>query len=312
MGAPRVCFMDRAKTNLIMRNNRNTTRSTKRKAGTVILYNPPSDVLDNIKSYIGFIEKLFVIDNSESLNLDLYKTLCRDKKIVYIFNHQNLGIARALNIAAELSAQEGFSLLLTMDQDARFPLNIIKTYINCLDKIEDLNEIAIISVSPRDLNYKLDQTFNYSFCEFHYTTLAITAGSWLNLYNYKKIGPFYEQLFIDGVDFDYCLRAIRMGYKIVRFPQIFVQVVGGSDSKRILNKKFALYPSTRLYYITRNNLYLWSKYFKVAPALMAKSIVFNLIFLSVNVVFGLRKFDNLRHIIKGFIHFFTKRFGKIS
>ena len=40
-------------------------------AGVIILYNPEQDVFNNIVSYLGALDCLFVVDNSEQPNEEL-------------------------------------------------------------------------------------------------------------------------------------------------------------------------------------------------------------------------------------------------
>ena len=86
--------------------------------GTVVLYNPLENVKDNILSYLDLLDKLYVVDNS--VNQDNQYLLPSSNKIVYINNKDNLGIAKALNIAFERAIKDGYTWVLTMDQDSKF------------------------------------------------------------------------------------------------------------------------------------------------------------------------------------------------
>ena len=57
-------------------------------AGVVVAFNPSDIVVDNIKTYINNIDKLYVVDNSE--NTDNSKMFSFNKKIEYIYNKKNL------------------------------------------------------------------------------------------------------------------------------------------------------------------------------------------------------------------------------
>ena len=118
-------------------------------SGVIVLYYPELNVVDNINSYIDYVDILFVIDNSETANTDFVNLLLSNPKICYISNNQNLGIAKALNQGAELAIQKNFSWLLTMDQDSRFEDDNAKYFFNCFDKLENLNEIAIICANRK-------------------------------------------------------------------------------------------------------------------------------------------------------------------
>ncbi|MEJ0107144.1 MAG: glycosyltransferase [Bacteroidota bacterium] len=90
-------------------------------AGVVVIYYPEEEeLLKNIKSYLPFVNLLVVIDNTDSgfdSNIgDDLKFL--DKSIQYISNKKNEGIGYALNKAASIALQAGYSWLLTMDQDS--------------------------------------------------------------------------------------------------------------------------------------------------------------------------------------------------
>ena len=43
----------------------------------------------------------------------------------------------------------------------------------------------------------------------------ITSGSLLALAVFRRVGPMREDFFIDAVDFQYCLRLRRHGYKVI-------------------------------------------------------------------------------------------------
>ena len=63
---------------------------------TVIWYNPDTENIENIKTYIDYVEKVYIIDNSMNNNKKLCSSL-NNNKIEYVYNKKNLGIAKALN-----------------------------------------------------------------------------------------------------------------------------------------------------------------------------------------------------------------------
>ena len=84
---------------------------------TVIWYNPDDENIKNIRTYIDYVEKLYIIDNSKENNKKLADSL-NNLKTEYIYNDKNLGIAKALNLACEKAANDNFEWILTMDQDS--------------------------------------------------------------------------------------------------------------------------------------------------------------------------------------------------
>lgn len=85
-------------------------------AGVVVLYNPDPIVIQNIQSYLPFLYVLYVIDNSESPNMNIVEQLRElGEKIKYIALGENRGVAYALNLGATLAIESGADWLLTMD-----------------------------------------------------------------------------------------------------------------------------------------------------------------------------------------------------
>ncbi|MFN2438727.1 MAG: hypothetical protein ABR503_05970, partial [Chitinophagaceae bacterium] len=101
-------------------------------AGVVILYNPSNDVVSNINSYLPYINKLYVVDNSENSALSMLQETGVAEKVIYIHDGENKGIAERLNQVVEISLAEGFDWLLTMDQDSLFSYSSISSYFNCI------------------------------------------------------------------------------------------------------------------------------------------------------------------------------------
>jgi len=225
-------------------------------AGVVVLYNPDDDYIDNINSYIDDIDILYVIDNSDN------KHELSNKKIKYIFNNDNLGVAKALNIAANMAIEGGYKWLLTMDQDTKFNKGVMdsmKEYINKNDTKKD----AI--VLPWH-NTKLDEVKSNE--EIDYPLQVMTSGNLVNLDIYQKIGGYNEDYFIDGIDIEYCLKIKKYNYRIVRLNNIeIMHDLGNIEYHKFLGKTYLCtnHNYIRNYYIGRNYRYIREKYFEVAP-----------------------------------------------
>lgn len=259
-----------------------------KKAGVVILYNPNiEDVKKNITSYLNYLDKLYIVDNSSLSNELCFSGI--DDKIEYLANLSNQGIPKVLNKISEMSILGGYDLLLTMDQDSYFKEDSAKLYFNFIDKL-DFNNISMVGVTPVSVDdYCVSGQTEYSDCQ-----LLITSGSFVNLHLLKRVGGFNEKLFIDCIDYDYCLRSLKLGFRIGAVKSVYLTHVGGSP-KIILGKKIALYSSERLYFIIRNHFYLWIKYFKKFPLLIIKNIVFTFVFCFLpNFIFSKQKISFLR------------------
>lgn len=301
----------------------NSVKNKRAVAGVVVLYNPDNSVLDNINTYINKLGMLFAIDNSENPNEDLILKLKNNPKVTYFPFHENLGIAKALNKGAELAIEHNYTWLLTMDQDSQFMDVMIHNYINCFDNVPDIDRYSIVTCNHfnPEVYQLLDKGFSidnklptYTFKE---CLMVITSGNLLNLNLYKSIGPFDEKLFIDCVDHDYCLRSNVKGYKIIQFDNIYLNHKLGSP-KKVKRKIFnfpktgiiSLHSSMRMYYITRNTLYIIKKYFKYYPRLITRLSLRIMIVLSSDVAFDDHKIKKIININKGILDFIVGRYGK--
>lgn len=227
-------------------------------AGAVILYNSPVDVLDNINTYLNQIEKLYVIDNSTEPNKELVKVFQSKEGIVYTTLNGNKGVAAALNHAAKQAIQDGFTLLLTMDDDTRTPANMVSQMLAFWNNYT--HSLGILSGVHHDKPDIID----------HRSVLyTLTSGNLLNLAAYQSIGDFRDDFFIDHVDHDYCIRLNNAGYHVVELPSIHLDhKLGYAEQIKLGSRIVYTYGTNtpiRLYYYARNGIYVARKYFRQHP-----------------------------------------------
>lgn len=267
-------------------------------SGIVIWYNPQENDILNINSYIGYVDKLYVVDNSSKNNTDFVKKIKDTYKVEYIPNMKNLGIAKALNIGCEKAINEKYKWILTMDQDSKFLPEIINKYMELFLR-KNSDEIGIIA--PRySINGAVIPKNKYS---------VITSGSILNLNVYNQIGGFLEKLFIDEVDHEICFRILKNNYKILQFDEIILEhKLGNTEIKKIFNKTFSVnnHSALRRYYIVRNKLYVkklhpefTKEYYKDILKLIVKIILFEK-----------NKFQNIKYILHGIRDYKKNIMGK--
>ncbi|MBS1746645.1 MAG: glycosyltransferase [Bacteroidetes bacterium] len=226
-------------------------------AACVIVYHGGEKVIQNIRTFSHFVDKLYFIDNTETKNILLHSSISSLSNINIIHDGFNEGIAKRLNQACALAINDGFDFLLTMDQDSFFDEKNITQYLECIKSLNEHN------FSMSGINYQQQESVNS--CDCREVKLLITSGSIINLAAFKVIGKFDENLFIDFVDTEYCFRSIRKGFKIIEFPNIYMHHHLGTVNEKYSLKTFTktsrtFHSATRLYYMYRNFLYLQSEY----------------------------------------------------
>ncbi|MBN2676306.1 MAG: glycosyltransferase, partial [Alphaproteobacteria bacterium] len=242
-------------------------------AATVILYNPDIPVLSNILSYLDYVKRIYVIDNSDIKNTLILELLSSYPKIVYIDNDGNQGIAHALNRGADAAILEGFEWLLTMDQDSSFDSIMLTQYFHCWKNHLHKNHIAVFSPVHTILE---DHSLSSPSCDTIQKLHVMTSGNILNLKIFQDLKGFNEALFIDEVDHEYCLRSNLKGYSILEFPNISLRHNLG-EPVLIYRHGQTIESSThspkRFYYIARNRLYMWKTYHRLFPNLAGIQLI---------------------------------------
>lgn len=181
----------------------------------VVLYEPENKEIENILDYIGCVDKAYILDNSiksreKNVNeiLSMYSGNI-DKKVEYIGFHKNIGLCKALNYGMKLASDENFEWALLMDSDSSFNTNIVSIYKNYIME-NDCSKIGVLA--PIHLH---DRSIESKFNGQREVSWTMTSGCFYNIRIFEETKGFKEELFVDGLDIDYCYKLHRVGYKIV-------------------------------------------------------------------------------------------------
>jgi rhamnosyltransferase len=223
-----------------------------------VWYNPDPVFIENIGTYSSYSNLLVVVDNSSMDNSTLFDKIVHPNKI-YIWNGANLGIARALNQGISELLGKGYKFALTLDQDSKFEQPEIEKLMAAAEKL-DWQNTGILS--PIHLQQK--STLKYNLAAYTAVTSVMTSGNILNLPIAEKTGFFYEELFIDHVDNEYCLRLNKSGYQVIIANAFLLHELGRYRNiyiGSICIGGFISHPPERLYYFVRNSIFILKKYF---------------------------------------------------
>ena len=285
-----------------MKSNLDNSINLKNVAGVVVLYNPEDSVIQNIESYIRQVGVLYIVDNSTEPRIFIRDYLKDNKHLIYIFNNFNIGVAAALNIGAKRAISDGFSYLLTMDQDSKTPDNMVESLLEIFDSLENVG-----IVSP--LHSNIFQTHKRFQAEKVTKVDGImTSGNLISLGAYKVSGGFNEDFFIDYVDVEYCLRLKNNNYNIYRVNNVVLEHKEANLSKRKIFS-FTFYPTNnvpfRLYYKTRNLLYLRKQYHQYSHLLFQEYLLYFKSILKI-LLFEEKKILKVKMILLGVKDYFRK------
>lgn len=238
----------------------------------VVLYHPEEEELCKIKDYAEnhVFENIYIYDNSP------YPL--PDSSIIsgcsYNFMGENSGLSKPYNLAIKEALQNGANFLLLLDQDSVFPIfeiDKIKQFL-CSHRGE-LEEVAV--VCPMIVtDYNRDKVEKAGVSEIKWT---INSGSFLKLDTIEANRLRYdENVFLDGVDYDFCYGIIKSGCKILRVndSQLFQTFGYKSDDL----SSFTKHSARRYYNIAHNRKYIFWKYWGWKGLVIGQAINLRLIF----------------------------------
>lgn len=179
----------------------------------VVLYEPRPEEYLHICDYYNKVDIVYVLDNStESHQGEITSVISSkfkdDGKLHYKDFGENIGLCKALNYGMALSQKAGCTWALLMDADSSFITDIMEVYKARLQ--ENVENVAIFA--PVHMHDRSSATqYDGEKC----VKWAMTSGCLYNVEIFEQVGGFMEELFVDGLDKDYCYRVCEKGYKVV-------------------------------------------------------------------------------------------------
>lgn len=154
-----------------------------------------------------------------------------------------MGLGYGLAAICAQAYYEDNLALIFFDQDTVFSLETLDFINNYHANHRDLeNAYSVIAFFSAE---------NKSIKSFQDVSVVINSGSLFFLRSLKEIGWHNHKYFVDGVDYEFCLRSKNNGFKIGRFAGVpgFDHSVEQADKKYKIFKKtyaFRAYPIVRI------------------------------------------------------------------
>ncbi len=270
----------------------------------VISYNGATKTIDTLKRLKQLGISILIVDNgssSESLKLIRH---CGLSNIHIIELHENMGIGFALNVGAKFAIANRYKWIMTMDQDSLVRPDILNHYQRYLTTHPNVRSMVPTVVCGVPVTIGRHE---------HEVEYAITSGHVLNLDLFKTVGFYNEELFIDCVDFDFCLRLRLANEKTVRIPTAIIEhELGLPHSKTSwLGKFYSIHSPIRRYYIYRNYFYLLKRYSSKFPKFIFNTTLSHILMLVAIFLYEKNSKENFRYILKGVLHGLIGKYGRL-
>lgn len=222
----------------------------------IVTFNPEINLLkNNIESILPQVQELVLFDNGSRNITEVQKLAASYDNCSCIHDEENRGIAYALNRLCEWGEDNKYTWIITLDQDSISPQGLV----------ENLSKYAgtDVAVIAPNIVYKNNEEYAVHTEKRHEEVpWVITSASLTNLSVWKTLDGFDEWLFIDGVDYDYGIRANKNGYKVIRsYETELLHELGNLKCVNVLGKVLYVtnHSAFRKYYMTRNTIYLRDK-----------------------------------------------------
>jgi rhamnosyltransferase len=230
----------------------------------VITYHPDAALPDRLDRIRPQVNGIVIVDNGSSdAERQMLRDIASSRAIDVIFNGENLGVARALNIGIQRAAALGYPSVLLLDQDSSVAQDMVETLLAARAAFPDAERLAVIGSGFNEVNPGSDTGGGNPGDAWVEVKSTITSGSWLPLAAYSAIGPFREELFIDHVDTDYCLRARTKGYRVIKTRKQLMSHAIGAPTQHATpwGKKWTTnHSADRRYYFARNDTVMLREY----------------------------------------------------
>ena len=280
----------------------------------IVTYHPnTARLLQVVQAMRDAAEHLVIVDNGSD-HFDEAALRAANPGVVLRRLQSNTGIAAAQNEGVRLAKRCGATYVLFLDQDSIPQERMVPCLRDTLERLErEGHKVACVGPRvrlpgwPRPADFARPGWFLRQRLPCPHSTAAvecdflISSGSLVSLRTMDEVGPMEEDLFIDQVDTEWCLRARAAGYRVFGACGAVLDHRLGDSMNRLWFGRWRRLPrhqAFRYYYIFRNTVLLFRRRY-----VSLKWILFQLrwlcaLFLLYGIL-GRHRNGELRMMVKG-------------
>ena len=293
-------------------------------AALIVTFNPDLEILSKLIERLKSSKlqlKIFLIDNASNNAQVLKSKYSSEHDFVYL--SENIGLAGAQNILLQKIVKSDSDAVLFFDQDSEptdeFITNLIQGLVNLQSKGNKIGAVGPVFYDPRtgtnspfslikgcrikSIHPNSSDPLNVSF--------LINSGMLVSVEAINDIGLMRDELFIDYIDIEWCLRAASKGYSFYAIPNARMSHTIGDARKVILGREVSIHSPLRRYYLARNSIYMMRLSY-VPIGYKCREIIFSTIRTIMFVASADNRLIYVRYILRGWKDGFLKRYGKYA
>lgn len=278
---------------------------TRTVAAVVPAFNPDPGFADRITRLREQVALVVVVDDGSTTPV-IMPAHATD---VVLLRQDNAGIAHAINrgIRRALVERSDVEYLLTVDQDSVLGPEFVEASVRAV-RAAAAAGVGVAATATSRHNGKHAQSTGRK--SGYATALHVAqSGMLFPRSSLELIGMFDDSLVIDGVETEWCFRALRRGLHVVLAPGTdMVHPVGEPHPIRVAGRPLtvrgrarsvAVHSSLRRYYITRNRILVYPRYLPAAPGWILRDTLAETRTFVLSVVFGPRPAAQLTGFLAG-------------
>lgn len=272
----------------------------------VVTWQPDQEFAVRARACSKQVAQTVIVDNASSESVRrMLAGLAECEGIHLLQNEENLGVATALNQGVRWLRDQGYRWVLLLDQDTVPSDCMVETLIDAYQAVDEPEFIAVIGS-----NYSGEDGTPVYGCpgnerRWMAKKTVITSGSLISLKVFDLVGPFRDDLFIDHVDHEYCLRAASHGFKtIMACKPAMTHVIGEKARYRIAGFviETSVHSPERHYYKGRNHVIMTRAFLFQHPLWLLKLCISKIYNIALICLFDDQRIAKLRQTALGYFH----------
>ncbi len=232
-----------------------TSSSATRLAIVVTAYRPGADFFERFASAIAFCDCFIVVDNTPGGHA--FGHVEQPARVQILQDGQNKGLGCALNIGIDAARRAQAEMVILFDQDSSPDAALLR---RLLDALADATRAhgERVAIGPRLHDDAAGPPVPMGHTLKPLTCLP-TSGMLFQLTAVRADHRFTEELFLDFVDFDWCWRLGKQGWRFFRAMDIVMPHRLGLAQRRLLGLTYHVPAPYRHYFQFRDTLRLTTR-----------------------------------------------------
>jgi rhamnosyltransferase len=233
-----------------------------------------------------------------------------------LFLGDNFGIAAALNAGIASACNQGFSWVITLDQDSMPDADMVQRLLATLTESGE-QRVALVGPTLLDAQAHTQLQKSSSHPDAENNTVRpvtlMTSGCLTSVLCWKEVGGFRDDLFIDYVDHEYCLRCASHKWWLLQSSAVLNHKLGAMRTHYLFGRiafNVTHHSVGRRYYMTRNRMILWVMYGACHPKWVAFDVRLFFLELIKIILVEKEKFRKIAAVALGARDFFCRNLGR--